>query len=375
MQSSLSSPARSLAQTASPVSLPEASLIHTEPRKSPISYAETYPLTYGPATETSSTLLRSAAHLEFGHPSYALSCSRHEKLPSTVLDVACGVFANWIIEAAQHVDFKNAHFTGLEIAPIRLNMQILPDDIAARVSTKKSDILRTPWPFPDNSFDMVRLGHLSTCVPDHRWSDIFDEASRVCSSHGLIEVIDTNSHLGYKEHCTSFSPKETVAEQYKREILDCDYESDYLPHAELHASVEKRYLSTYPLSTIPSTLLLSAKIVDSTSVFSLSVGESAKDAASTTETRQVLTSSKAPQKSNLYARLALARAQTSRHRENAEIYQNDFWAGLNKPPSWRDSQVVWNAFTNAASDVLHIQDELASAFDWRMCMSSLDNAY
>ena len=46
-------------------------------------------------------------------------------------------------------------------------------------------------PFPDDSFDLVRLANLTLCIPRDRWEFVLQEVFRILIPGGRVEI-----HLG-----------------------------------------------------------------------------------------------------------------------------------------------------------------------------------
>ena len=64
------------------------------------------------------------------------------------------------------------------------------------------DLNETPYPFEDETFDLVIANHVMEHVEN--WWAAFNECARVCKVGGTVEVwvpgVDTDSSFGYRDH-------------------------------------------------------------------------------------------------------------------------------------------------------------------------------
>lgn len=69
------------------------------------------------------------------------------------------------------------------------------------------DLSKTPFPFPDNEFDLVIANHILEHVPN--WWECFKELARVVKVGGIIEVWlpgdGGSSQLGYRDHINTIN--------------------------------------------------------------------------------------------------------------------------------------------------------------------------
>lgn len=86
-----------------------------------------------------------------------------------------------------------------------------------------------PLPFPDGSFDMVRMANLTLCIPYSKWEFVLSEVYRVLTVGGRLELIDDQLFFPYGE---SPSPFPTSISQHasrkpqQSSFIDLDDEDD-----------------------------------------------------------------------------------------------------------------------------------------------------
>lgn len=65
------------------------------------------------------------------------------------------------------------------------------------------DLSKTPFPFADNSFDMIIANHVIEHVPN--WFECFKELARIIKPNGRIEIwvppVSSDSSFTYRDHC------------------------------------------------------------------------------------------------------------------------------------------------------------------------------
>lgn len=141
---------------------------------------------------------------------------RFKKPPADVLDLGCGE-GFWVLHAAKLWKSSNTRLTGLdlidmhnndvgEVHPstepvhvsknvtwVRANLYVcLAMCLYASCSTSRRPhvSVKYPLPFPDNSFDLVRMANLTLCIPVSRWKFVLTQVRRVLRPGGRLELID-----------------------------------------------------------------------------------------------------------------------------------------------------------------------------------------
>lgn len=112
--------------------------------------------------------------------------------PSRVLDLGCGK-GYWVLNAAK--SWKNTKVTGLDLIDV-YNMcgkephcPESPSEVH-NVEWDRSNFVKDPLPYAEDSFDLVRMANLSLCIPRQHWEFVFSEVWRILAPGGRLEVID-----------------------------------------------------------------------------------------------------------------------------------------------------------------------------------------
>ncbi|KAI1455379.1 hypothetical protein F4805DRAFT_468740 [Annulohypoxylon moriforme] len=132
----------------------------------------------------------------FGGPTTAPEFSN--KPPSSVLEVGCGS-AFWSMMChryfAQH-GHSSISFTGLDIVPLvgsGLDPNWKPDkDMKWRFI--QHDMRRTPWPLPDNEFDLIMVKDMTMCLSTFMRDPqiLFEEYLRMLKPGGVLEFWESD---------------------------------------------------------------------------------------------------------------------------------------------------------------------------------------
>ncbi|KAF7784174.1 hypothetical protein Agabi119p4_339 [Agaricus bisporus var. burnettii] len=113
-----------------------------------------------------------------------------DKQPSNVLDLGCGQ-GYWLLDASYHWPY--AKFAGFDLVDVML------PEVRERPNIRlvQGNFVSNSLPFPDQSFDFVRLADLGLAIPHEKWSFVISEARRVLTVGGQIEVIDDQLFFPY----------------------------------------------------------------------------------------------------------------------------------------------------------------------------------
>ncbi|CAA7268092.1 unnamed protein product [Cyclocybe aegerita] len=106
-----------------------------------------------------------------------------KKPPANVLDLGCGP-GYWILHGANV--WRNTKFTGFDLVDITL----AAFETMENVEFVQGNFLRYRLPFPDKSFDFVRMANLVLCIPYEQWGSLLSEVRRVLTDGGRLEFID-----------------------------------------------------------------------------------------------------------------------------------------------------------------------------------------
>ncbi|GLB43494.1 putative ubiE/COQ5 methyltransferase family protein [Lyophyllum shimeji] len=134
------------------------------------------------------------------------------KVPFYVLDLGCGS-GHWILEAATY--WNQSSITGLDMVDILIPEARNHDNI----HFVQGNFLRCPWPFPDKSFDLVRMANLSLCIPYDKWEPLLAEVHRVLTIDGRLELIDDQIFFPYRPQPAS-RPASLCLPTFDPPILD-----------------------------------------------------------------------------------------------------------------------------------------------------------
>ncbi|KAI0308107.1 hypothetical protein B0F90DRAFT_1813428 [Multifurca ochricompacta] len=105
------------------------------------------------------------------------------------LDLGCGD-GHWVAHAAQAWGTHGTMITGIDIPlPAKDVRMILPEPGAENTKLLLHNFITEELPFPDNSFDYVRLNDVVAAIPRGRWDFVLSEVHRVLSPGGRFELI------------------------------------------------------------------------------------------------------------------------------------------------------------------------------------------
>ncbi|KAF9451404.1 hypothetical protein P691DRAFT_787226 [Macrolepiota fuliginosa MF-IS2] len=120
-------------------------------------------------------------------PTFSRSMDRP---PSAVLDLGCGQ-GHWLLDAATF--WPSADFTGFDLVDVMLPEVQEKDN----VRLVRGNFTKNKLPFPDKSFDFVRMAGLSLAIPHDKWSSVISEVRRVLKIGGQLELIDDELFFPY----------------------------------------------------------------------------------------------------------------------------------------------------------------------------------
>ncbi|KAI0720115.1 hypothetical protein C8T65DRAFT_706094 [Cerioporus squamosus] len=118
-----------------------------------------------------------------------------KKPPADVLDLGCGE-GFWVHHAAKLWKSSNTKVTGLDLIDVHNNHvgevhpNLEPAQVPKNVTWLRANFVKYALPFPDNSFDLVRMANLTLCIPMSRWKFVLTQVRRVLKPGGRLELID-----------------------------------------------------------------------------------------------------------------------------------------------------------------------------------------
>ncbi|RDX51193.1 hypothetical protein OH76DRAFT_1455102 [Lentinus brumalis] len=118
-----------------------------------------------------------------------------KKPPAEVLDLGCGE-GFWVLHAAKLWKSNGTKVTGLDLIDVHNNHvgevhpHLEPEQVPKNVTWLRANFVKYALPFPDNSFDLVRMANLTLCIPMSRWRFVLTQVRRVLKPGGRLELID-----------------------------------------------------------------------------------------------------------------------------------------------------------------------------------------
>nr|XP_018263819.1 uncharacterized protein I303_03692 [Kwoniella dejecticola CBS 10117]OBR85977.1 hypothetical protein I303_03692 [Kwoniella dejecticola CBS 10117] len=131
--------------------------------------------------------------------------------PEAVLDIGTGA-GYWPISMA--LEYPNTTFVGLDLVPCQTDLTVLADAERRARSTKAGQPpqgmglwenleKRVKWqrgnlwelPFDTGVFDLVHIRFVNLGVPETKWYDLLEKATRVLKRGGKLEIVETNYTL------------------------------------------------------------------------------------------------------------------------------------------------------------------------------------
>ena len=134
--------------------------------------------------------------------------------PRTVLDLGCGRGC-WMLDAA--AEWSQTKFTGFDLVDLSSewiqkkglsvkNITFVLGNLCVlgclrvfhRAFISMSNSVNYDLPFPDDSFDLVRMANLSLCIPFDKWEFVLRQVHRVMAPGGRLEFIDDQTIFPYQ---------------------------------------------------------------------------------------------------------------------------------------------------------------------------------
>ncbi|KAK0497462.1 hypothetical protein EDD18DRAFT_154770 [Armillaria luteobubalina] len=171
---------------------------HTLTRSLPSSsrMGEAYPLDpYDPILLEQDRLTTDLLQELIGSPSFH---KYDTNPPATVLDLGCGQ-GYWMLHAAIAWKSYGARITGLDMVDLTrpLHDLAVPHGVVDNISFVEGNFITSKLPFPNNSFNLVRMANLTYAIPFEKWEFVLNEVCRVLTVGGRLEIIDDHVFFPY----------------------------------------------------------------------------------------------------------------------------------------------------------------------------------
>ncbi|KII93964.1 hypothetical protein PLICRDRAFT_171659 [Plicaturopsis crispa FD-325 SS-3] len=162
-----------------------------------------------------------------GTPSFIEEFKRFP--PSRILDLGCGP-GRWVMEAAAYWKNNGTTVTGFDLVPDEL----WHSDKASAENIKwvRGNFIKYRLPFPNASFDLVRMANLSLAIPFDRWSFVLDEVWRVLSPSGRLELIDDSIFFPYAKNLDRPPPTASYLASHPQRKRRPTPNADFDPESE-----------------------------------------------------------------------------------------------------------------------------------------------
>ncbi|KAL0947811.1 hypothetical protein HGRIS_013883 [Hohenbuehelia grisea] len=108
--------------------------------------------------------------------------------PNHVLDLGCGT-GHWAVEAAMYWKSEGTRVTGFDLVDLTSDTWGRGTAVP-NVRFVRGNFVKYRLPFPDKTFDLVRMANLTLAIPDAKWDWVLTEIRRVMTIGARLEVID-----------------------------------------------------------------------------------------------------------------------------------------------------------------------------------------
>ncbi|PBK59066.1 hypothetical protein ARMSODRAFT_1027749 [Armillaria solidipes] len=118
--------------------------------------------------------------------------------PATVLDLGCGQ-GYWVLHAAIAWKSYGTKITGLDMVDLTQPLHNLAGQhgVVDNTSFVEGNFITSKLPFPNNSFNLVRMANLTYAIPLEKWEFVLNEVCRVLTVGGRLEIIDDHVFFPY----------------------------------------------------------------------------------------------------------------------------------------------------------------------------------
>ncbi|KAJ7158303.1 hypothetical protein C8R43DRAFT_1105634 [Mycena crocata] len=118
--------------------------------------------------------------------------------PRYALDLGCGA-GHWMLDAAVAWGSSGTQIIGFDMVDITKGLWPVArrKGVANNIRFVRGNFLKQSLPFPDASFQLVRMANLALCIPHQMWEVVLLEARRVLAVEGRLELIDDHFFFPY----------------------------------------------------------------------------------------------------------------------------------------------------------------------------------
>ncbi|KAA1467777.1 S-adenosyl-L-methionine-dependent methyltransferase [Dentipellis sp. KUC8613] len=152
-----------------------------------------------------------------------------DRPPSNVLDLGCGQ-GHWVVDAASTWKRFGTKVTGLDLVDLTTHSWELERDITDNVNWVTHNFVHDRLPFPDKSFDLVRLAGMHLAIPLERWAFVVHEIKRVLWDGGRLELIDDQMFFNHVKRIKPEAKSPAKPDHLRSLFFDSDEEDDLEAH-------------------------------------------------------------------------------------------------------------------------------------------------
>ncbi|KAF7296437.1 Methyltransf-25 domain-containing protein [Mycena chlorophos] len=130
-----------------------------------------------------------------------------DRPPSTVLDLGCGA-GWWLLDAAVAWKSAGTQFVGLDMYDTMRGAWSTAQrqGVSGSIKFVRGNFVKDALPFPDKSFELVRMANLALCIPHSQWESVLVQVKRVLVDGGRLELIEDHVFFPYGKPFSEQSP-------------------------------------------------------------------------------------------------------------------------------------------------------------------------